>query len=101
MKSYLVVEKESYHARYELAPVSRIYLYGVYDSLKRAKRGLKDCAKIAEKVYKFGDSNERNIVTRIVDDEELVVIVKHRVIEKDGDVRQESKLISISIEEES
>ena len=100
MKSYLVVEKSSCHARYELAPVSRVDIYGVYGSLDEAKRGVKDCAKIAEKVYKFGDSNERNIVTRIVDDEELVVIVKHRVIDKDGDIRQESKLFSVSIREE-
>lgn len=97
---YIVLEQVTRHADYEPCPQSRVDIYGIYLSLSNARKGLADCAKIAEKVYRFDCLDEDTAVVRIVDEDDVVVIMKHSVSKRDGEIYHNSELISIRIERE-
>ena len=96
-KHYVVYSQESRHNYYELNPAAKVYIYGIYQSLSKARKALKDCASIAEEDY---HSIGKVAYCRIVDEPDTVVIVKDWITEEHDGLTHNPKMITIRIERE-
>ena len=96
---FVVFIQESMHTNYDMCPQVRSDIYGIYSSYNHAKKGLRDCAKIAERVWS-SDNDEETVVSRIIEDESTVVILKHYFYKAMGKVSRRTSLITVKIDRE-
>jgi len=95
---YVVYVQESAHNYYELCPESRFKIYGVYESLLKARMGLIDCASVYEADY---HERGKTVSSRIVDELDTVIIMKDWIINQhNGELMHCPKLTTIRIERE-
>ena len=94
-KHYVVYRQKSRHSHYGIGPETEIDIYGIYASLSKARKALRDCASIEEEECR----HEGEVVScRIVDEPDTIIIVKDWIAEGYRALSHNPQLITIEIE---
>ena len=84
--SYVVVENVSRHVSYQLNPSEKTTIYGVYDKIHYALKGLSDAVEIF-KMYNFTEETDMyyQTINTVVNNSDEVVMMGVRVYKDNGE----------------